>query len=85
MFTWVILEGGIIMGISWDSFPVFAQLVVGSNGPPVQRSDTVSVRARPIKPNGERWPDKADWVVEMDWVRAIDNVCELHDMSHLQL
>ena len=72
-------------GYKLRQLSVFAQLVVGSNGPPVQRFDTVSVRARLIKPSGERWPDKADWVVEMDWVRAIDNVCELHDMSHLRL
>jgi hypothetical protein len=54
------LRGGRYMNLDWDRFPVFAQLIKGSRGPPLERAPRVSIRAYLVKPDGTRWSDKAD-------------------------
>lgn len=79
------LRGGRHMNLDWDRFPVFAQLINGSRGPPLERAPRVSIRAHPVKPDGTRWSDKADWETEIDCVNATDEVCQLEDKYDLFL
>ena len=66
-------------------FPVFAQLINSSSGVALRRAARVSLRAYPIKPDGTRWPDKADWETSIDCVNATDEVCQLEDKYDLFL
>ncbi|MCJ1386316.1 hypothetical protein MMC17_009442 [Xylographa soralifera] len=79
------LRGGTHLNLDWNRFPVFAQLIQGSTASQLQRNPRVSLRAHPIKPNGERWSDKADWETQIDCVNATDEVCQLENMYDLYL
>ena len=45
----------------------------------------ISLRAHPVKPDGTRWSDKADWETHLDYVNATDEVYQLENEYDLFL